>query len=188
MASAGRNLEAAEELFQAHDSHAFALDAELALGCALALQGKYGKAAARVRCAIAAEPKHGLAHLLLGWFLLADSRPHQAIEPLKVAQALFGSGTPATSALGFAMARAGRVGAARDILEDLRHGSAGRFQVDADAGIVHLGLGEEQEARSCFRTALQKHSGRIGILHFTPELEGKMSVWLTGLLSKSMVA
>jgi tetratricopeptide (TPR) repeat protein len=185
LASAGRTEEAAEELLQTHDPHAFSVDSELALASALWLQGEYSKAAARTRWVIAAEPKNAIAHLLLGWILLADSRPQEAIEPLEAAQVLFGPGSPATAALGFATARAGRA-AARDILEGLLHRADGRYQVDADAGIVHLGLGEEHEARVCLRTARAKHSGRLGILHFTPEFEAVRSVWLTALLTKSM--
>jgi tetratricopeptide (TPR) repeat protein len=183
LASAGRTEEAAEELLQTHDSQAFSVDSELAFGCGVWLQGDYSKAAAKVRWVIAAEPKNAIAHLLLGWILLADSRPQEAIEPLETAQALSGPGSPATSALGFATAQAGRTGAARDILEDLMHGADGRYQVDADAGIVHLGLGEENEARLCLGTARTKHSGRLVILHFTPEFEAVRSAWLTTLLT-----
>lgn len=186
LVSAGRIEEAAEELLQTHDSQAFSVDSELAFACAFWLQGEYNKAAARIRWVIETEPKNAIAHLLLGWILLADSRPREAIEPLEAAQALSGPGSPATAAFAFATARAGRTGEARDTLENLLHGADGRYQVDADAGIVHLGLGEEYEARLCLRTARAKHSGRLGILHFTPEFEDVRSVWLVALLTKSL--
>jgi tetratricopeptide (TPR) repeat protein len=183
LASAGRVEEAAEELTQAHDPRAFSVASELAFACAQWLKGEYQKAASRIRWVLAAEPKNPIAHLLLGWVLLANSRPQQAIEPLEMAQMLSGPGSPATPALGFATARAGQPEQARDLLEELLRGDDGRYPVDVAAGIIHLGLGEESEARLRFRTAHAKQSGRLGLLHFTPELGALRSAWFTVLLA-----
>jgi tetratricopeptide (TPR) repeat protein len=170
LASAGRNFEAAEELLQTYDAQAFSIRAELALGCALWMRGECKKAVERLRYTIAAEPKHALAHLVLGWILLADSRPSHAIEPLETARAL-SPGSPASGALGFALAQTGRTGEARDLLEELLYGGEGLQQREADLGLVHLGLGEEEQARRHLGAAWKKGSGRMRILNFTPELD-----------------
>jgi tetratricopeptide (TPR) repeat protein len=188
LASAGRNQGAAEELLQSYDSRAFSVAAELALGCALWLQQHPGQAASRIRRAIAAEPKNALAHLLLGWILLADSRPSEALEPLETAQALFGTRSPATGALGYALAKTGRGGVARDLLEKQRYGADSSAQVHAETGIIHLGLGEGEQARVCLRTAWEKHSGRLSLLNFSPEFESIRTNWLTALFTNSLTS
>jgi tetratricopeptide (TPR) repeat protein len=91
-------------------------------------------------------PQYALAHQVRALLLDEQGRYSDAIEELQRALGLFGASSLLTGALGRAYARAGQRDRARQLLHELEATERGAGIDPVAAALVHVGLGEADEA------------------------------------------
>ncbi len=103
----------------------------------------------------------GRAYLLKGCYA-------KAIEKLEAGRAIAGDASSILGALGEAHARAGNPAEGRRFLEEL-HGAAARRPVHATSfAVIHLGLGEHDEALRWLERGAERHELQIAALNVNP--------------------
>ena len=105
------------------------------------------------------DPRHALAHFYLGLAQYFSGRPDDALETLKKACESLGYDPLLYSGLGYVLGRAGRVDEARKILAEFRAGRAKGLPCSWLISVVHLGLGENDEALSALEHAVEEREG-----------------------------
>ncbi|HET8924768.1 MAG TPA: winged helix-turn-helix domain-containing protein [Candidatus Acidoferrum sp.] len=77
--------------------------------------------------------------------------------------------------LGYAYAKAGRKGQARQVLRDLQQMSKSRYVPSFDVAVIYAGLGEKDAAFSFLEKAYQEHAGQLIWLNVYPILDSLRS-------------
>ena len=152
----GRYPEALAELERAHELDPLSLIINASYGMALAGAGKTAAAIDQLHKAIDLEPNLIAAHSMLGQILEAQGKLKEAIVEYDKVREL--APTPASLAmLAHAYAQAGRTGEAQRILGDLTSLSQHSYVGPYSLAVVHLALGEKEEALRLLEQAFADH-------------------------------
>ncbi len=130
---------------------------------------QYEEAIARSRWTLDLDPGCGQTRIHLGWALLQNGAHEEAIVELaEAANPLRGEDNEALWFLGHACAVAGRTGRAREILERL---SSPRCQASFGRGLIHVGLGEMEQALRCLDEAYDERCVQMIYLRQDPRFD-----------------
>ena len=131
------------------------------------------------------------AHLWLAQVYEQMGMFEDSISELRTGRKLSGDAPFALARLGHGYAISGEIDEARSILQRLNMASKQKYVSPYDVGIVHLGLGQKDEAFDCLQKALQQRSLWLGYINVEPQLESLRSdhrweelISLVGLPSK----
>ena len=91
-----------------------------------------------------------------------------AIRTFQKAERLSGGASVTKAALGHALARAGKIDAAREIAEELERRRSEKFVSPHDIATVYAGLGETESALRWLERAVDERSGRVIYLGIDP--------------------
>jgi TolB-like protein/Tfp pilus assembly protein PilF len=132
---------------------------------------RYEEAIVQLRKTIELDPSFYYAHYLLGEALELTGDRDAAIAEYQKAREL--NDDPLVLALlAQAMAKAGNTAQARTMLEQLREESKHRYVAAYGIGLLHLGLGEKEEALRWFEKSYEDHAGtEIGYIKVDPFLD-----------------
>jgi tetratricopeptide (TPR) repeat protein len=118
------------------------------------------------------DPNFARARARLGMVELATGDKAAAIEELTRALALCRGDDPwIEGLLGNALARAGNLGGAKHMLDQLRKRSTSNYVPPDSRALVLLGLGRRQEAMTAFNEAIQDHSTTMVVARVDPMLD-----------------
>jgi TolB-like protein/Tfp pilus assembly protein PilF len=132
---------------------------------------RYEEAIVQLRKTIELDPGFYYAHYLLGQALELKGDRDAAIAEYQKAREL--NDDPLVLALlAQAMAKAGNKAQARTMLEELQQESKHRYVAAYGIGLLHLGLGEKEEALRWFEKSYEDHAGtEIGYIKVDPFLD-----------------
>jgi adenylate cyclase len=143
--SQGRFPESLAESERAHELDPLSLIINASYASSLSGVGRYDDAVKQARKTIDLDPDLVPGHAILGQIYEDRGKLDEAIAEYRKANAL--ESTPANFAmLAYAYAKAGRLAEARKILDELTNLSAQRYVGAYPLAIVHLALGEKEEA------------------------------------------
>jgi eukaryotic-like serine/threonine-protein kinase len=121
--------------------------------------GQYDRAVTLQQQVIAADSSFAPAWLYLGMAYDQAREPALAVQAVERAWNLNGRGAYALGALGYVRARAGDAAAARRARAELVALSARGLAVAFDVALIHVGLGEKEEAVRWLRRADDERAG-----------------------------
>jgi eukaryotic-like serine/threonine-protein kinase len=124
---------------------------------------RYDEAAERARIIFEMDPTNGFAHALLALLYVQIGRRSEAIA--EADKGIRNSDSPLNQAVaGTALAAVGESGRARRLLDELMEVSKKRYVCPYEIGVIHLGLGEKDEA---FRWLEKGYEGRSVCMQYT---------------------
>ncbi len=103
------------------------------------------------------EPRYPPAHFNLGRAYAQNGMCAEAIAHFESA-AQFSGNRQASAALAYAYGRAGRIAEARKILADLERLAKDRYMPSPQLALIHLGLGENEQALDLLEQGLEERS------------------------------
>jgi len=131
---------------------------------------RYEEADRHLRDVLQVEPSYAIAHNVLGINLLKQNRVQEAIAELERARALE-TAPRVSSALGYAYAISEDTGKAKQFLDELSNLGKERYVSPFSAAVIHIGLGEKENAIADLERAFQERSDTMAILKAHPLLE-----------------
>lgn len=149
--------EAITEMQRAVELDPLSLEFMTSLGDAYYYARRYDQAADQLWKALEMEPNYGEAHLFLARAREQQERYEEAIAGFRRARELTND-VAATSGLGRSYALSGKAAAAREVLDELKSLSGERYVDPTYMALVHLGLGEHDEAFTLLEKAYADHS------------------------------
>ena len=171
LVSQGRNDEAITEIKKARELEGpLTLSVNTDIGEIYSWAARYDEAEPYLREVLKIAPDYAVAHHVLGINLLKQNRVEEAIAEEETARRL--EGKPRVLAvLGYAYAVAGQTEKARAIINELDTLAKKKYVSRFSIGIVHVGLGENNEALDCFEDSYNERSDTMAILKVYPLLE-----------------
>jgi serine/threonine-protein kinase len=139
-----------------------------ALGRYFYLTRDYDLAIQEYRRALERDSTFATAHVGLGWTYLQQGKTEEAIAEYEAALALGAPEQLALALLGNAYGQSGKHDEAASILERLGEESEGRYVPAEYLALVHLGLGDYDEALDGFDIAYANRSGSLLFLRVEP--------------------
>ncbi len=167
----GRFQEGFSQINKARELDPLSFSINFSLGWRLYLARQYDRAIVQLRNTLEMDPSYELPHLILGQAYEEKGAFDLAIPELRKAVDL-SHGTPLMlSALAHAYARAGQRKEAQQLLSQLE--AAGRRQYVSPyyLAIVHVGLGEKEQALSLLQKASTDRSNGLIFMAVEPELD-----------------
>jgi serine/threonine protein kinase/Tfp pilus assembly protein PilF len=149
--------EAIREMQRAVELDPLSLEYMTSLGDAYYYARRFDEAADQLWKALDMEPGYGEAHLFLARTREQQGRLEEAVAGFRRASELTGD-VPASSGLGRAYALSGKTGEARAILSNLQELSGRRYVDPTFLALIHMGLGETDEAFAQLERAYADHS------------------------------
>jgi TolB-like protein/Flp pilus assembly protein TadD len=134
-------------------------------GSVLYFAGRDELARARLEKTLELDPNFWIAHLFLGKVFLESGNYKQAIEEFTKAKQFSYGNSEAISMLGYAWAVAGDSPKARAVLKELKSLAAQRYIPPNSFAVVHLGLGERDEAIAWLEKAYADRDVRLSFLN-----------------------
>lgn len=133
---------------------------------------RYDEAMAQARRALDLDPYFAPARWLLALSLEQQGEPDSAIQELEAAiQASQGSSPFLLATSGHALARAGRVSEARHVLDELRGWSEEHYVSPYGLALIHLALGDRQQALEHLGVAFEERSYWLSHLAVDPRVD-----------------
>ena len=129
------------------------------------------EAVKQFRGAIDIDENHWAPPHFLGRAYEQEGRYNEAIAPLKKADSLIGGNSAMLSAQAHATALAGRRTEARNILAQLLAVRQKRYVSPYEIAIIHIALGETDQAFEWLERAFREHSGWLSYLNVEPRLD-----------------
>lgn len=171
LAASGRFPEATSEGERARRLDQHSAETNLLAGVPYYFARQYEQAAGCFQAALRLDPDQWWARLWLGRTLGRQGRWRPAIQEFQ--RALQIAKVPEVeAALGYAYARAGLTGQAREVLASLLHRPPGGFVPAGDLAMLYLGLGQPEEALRMFEKSLEERSDHPIWLSVDPALDG----------------
>lgn len=134
-------------------------------GSVLYFAGRDELARARLEKTLELDPNFWIAHLFLGKVFLESGNYEEAIEEFSRAKQFSHGNSEAISMLGYAWAVAGDSPKARAVLKELKSLAAQRYIPPNSFAVVHLGLGERDEAIAWLEKAYADRDVRLSFLN-----------------------
>ena len=171
LCEAARFTEAAKEISIAHDLDPLSLAITTDIGWVSYFARDYDAAIARYRTTLDLDPDFSWAHFLLGLALQQRGEFAQAIAEFEAALRVSGRSTKILAAAGHAAARAGNADRARQILGELDQIARERYVSSYAIAVVHIGLGDYDNAFSCLARACEERAGYLVYLNVDPVVD-----------------
>ena len=134
--------------------------------------GKYDEAVAEFRKAIDLNDDFAPAHWHLSWAYLQMGRMAEALAEAKRASDIDKQNVLYQAAVGHAYARAGMKREAQATLAQLAELSRSRYVPAYDIALIHLALGDRDQALTALERALEEKSVMVGYLRVDPRVDG----------------
>jgi len=167
----GRHAEALAAARRAEQLDPRSLILRAILGWHYFLARDYDQAIAECRRTIEMEPGFPRVHSYLGWSFLQKGMYQEAIAELKKARDLFGDNPGRIAELGHAYAVAGRKTEARAVLRELTGLSRRRYLEPDLVALIHVGLGEREEAFRWLERAYEERAVKMVLLKVEPAFD-----------------
>jgi len=165
----GRHREALEETRRAQDLDPLGLETLIGPGYILYAARRYDEAISQLQDLLALHPRVPIAHRCLGFAYGAKQMHDEAIGELREAVALTGrSSIHDLALLGSAYAAAGKRNDALEILQELEELSSRRYVPAHARFLVHLYMGNKDEACSWLEKAHEERDWSLGYLKVEP--------------------
>ena len=129
---------------------------------------RYDEAIRQLRSVVAVHPDSATAHWFLGFALIANRQPEQAIPALKRALSLTGGSSAVLGVLIRAYAQAGQRAEALRLLQELKRRQQTHYVPAAAFVNAYLGLGDREQAFAWLDRASQEHSNILQYLKVHP--------------------
>ncbi|HJR06402.1 MAG TPA: tetratricopeptide repeat protein [Pyrinomonadaceae bacterium] len=147
------------------------LFANVSLGWAYYFARQYDRAVEQDRKALEMDPQFAFAHWNLGVAYAQQNKLDEAIEAFRQAHTHSGGGVTFKAHLGYALALAGERDAAEQIIKELRALPQERYVSSYYFAMIHLGLGETDQAFACLERAYAERSGFLAFIKVEPMLD-----------------
>jgi serine/threonine-protein kinase len=128
---------------------------------------KFDQAADECQKTLAMGPNHFEPYACLGLLAIAQGRMADA-PPLLERSLALRSSPIGRGLLGYAYGLVGRTDEARAILGQLKTDAAQRYVNPVAAALIHIGLGEEDEAVNCLEEALASREAFVAYIRVFP--------------------
>jgi serine/threonine protein kinase/Tfp pilus assembly protein PilF len=138
-----------------------------ALGVSLYFAGEYDQAIQQYQHTLEASPDFQRAIYWLGFGYIKKERHREAIEQLKLVFDLSGDSVD-LAALGYAYAVAGQINEAEEVLRQLEELSNQRYVSPVDMAMLHVGLGNNEQAMEYLEIAYGEHADRMSWIKVNP--------------------
>jgi serine/threonine-protein kinase len=142
-----------------------------ALGWGYYFARRYQEAEAECRRGIELDPANVVAQSWLGLALLGQERLGEALAAFEEAGRISARGVSSLGFLGHAYAVAGRAPEARALLRELTELSNIRYVSQYDLGLIHLALGEPDEAVAWLQRGYAERDHQMVFLRADPRLD-----------------
>jgi tetratricopeptide (TPR) repeat protein len=130
--------------------------------------GRYDRALKALEETIDLDPDFGQAYVMRGRVFVAQGMPEKAVEELKLAHSRMGDRPDVITPLAYVLAKAGRKREARETLAELRRIAKPQDPAPIRLAIVHIGLGEMNEAFVELQNAVKARDWQLGMLKVEP--------------------
>ncbi len=140
-------------------------------GARLFYARRYDEAEPPLQKALELNPNFWPAHRYLGHLAIARGDYAQAAERFRMAAALAPVATQPRSMLGYIAARTGDTAAARNTLAELESLASSRYVPGTNIAVVHLGLGQNDDAIRWLERAYDEHDVQLQFLKVDPTWE-----------------
>ncbi|MGH9902484.1 MAG: tetratricopeptide repeat protein, partial [Pyrinomonadaceae bacterium] len=171
LTATGRFEEAAAELRRALELDPLSLITNTFTGYPFYYSRRYDRAVEHFLKPLEMDPNFSMAHFRLGLAYAQQGRYEESIAELKIAERLSGD-RDAIAALGHVCGVSGRTEEARATLAELGERSKKGFVSPYNMAVVHLGLGERDEALAWLERAYAERSYWLIYVHVDPLLDG----------------
>jgi serine/threonine-protein kinase len=128
------------------------------LGWALYFERRYDEAITQCVHALDLDTHALMTYTVLGQAYVAAARYDDAISALHSAVGFSGGASFTSAALGYACGKAGKRREARKILNELHERSTANYVSPFCVALVHIGLGDKDQALECLDRAYEEHS------------------------------
>jgi len=128
------------------------------LGWALYFERRYDEAITQCRNALELDTHSLMSYTVLGQVHAAASRYDDAISALQSAVSFSGGVSFTSAALGYAYGKGGKRPEARKILQELQERSTADYVSPFCVALVHIGLGDKDQALDCLDRAYEERS------------------------------
>ena len=160
----GRHEEAMAEAARARELDPVSLIINTIEGSVLYFAQRPAAAEASLQKTLQLDSRFWVAHLFLGKVYLEQKKFRQALEQFEEARRLSGQNSETLAMTGYLQAMQGETGKAREILAETNRLSAARYVPPFSFAVIHLGLGERDQAFDELEKALRDHDVRLSFL------------------------
>ena len=167
----GQNERAIRACLRAQRVEPLSLFANVSLGWAYYFARQYDRAVEQHLKALEMDPQFTFAYWNLGMARAQQDRMDGAVEAFQQAHSISGGGLTFKAHLGYACALAGQRDEAERIITELNELREQRYVSSYYPAIVHLGLGQTNEALCCLESACAERSGFMAFLKVEPMLD-----------------
>ena len=157
LSAVGREEEAVAEDRRAVEADPLSVFPNMHLGWMLYFSGRNDEAIEQLRKSLELNPSLMISHWLLGQTYAAQSRHDEAIAELTRAVEISENDTWMKGMLGYAYGLAGRTDDARAVLAELKERSGHEYVRAIPFALVHLGLGDKDQALEWLEKAYVDH-------------------------------
>jgi serine/threonine-protein kinase len=161
---AGRGEEAVNAARRAFDRDPLSASRSHTLAVQLVLNGRHDEAIEECRRTIGLDPNFAVAHEVLGLLLAGKGLYPDALRALQQAIALTRGGAMSLAYFGHVQGRLGQEAEARRVLQRLAEASTQRYTPSFAFAVVHLGLGEHDQALTWLEKAYEERFARLSYL------------------------
>jgi tetratricopeptide (TPR) repeat protein len=167
----GRTQEAIAEMQHARELEPASGPVQAMLAYTFYLSRQYGPALEWVEKSLDLDFRFPMAHAVAGQIQLQMQGCERAVAHFSHACQLSGENAQACALLGYGHALAGDDGAARAILSDLQARSRTSYVPGYFLALVHIGLGQHQQALDCLTLACRERCQHRLLLGLDPKLD-----------------
>src|SRR5882724_6164629 len=167
----GQHEKAIRACLHAQKVEPLSLFANVSLGWAYYFARQYDRAVEQHRKALEMDPQFTFANWNLGMAYAQQNKMDKAIQALEQADAHSGGGLTFKAHLGYVRALAGQRDEAQQIITELKELTPRRYMSPYYFAIVHLGLGEIDQAIDYLKSAYEERSGFMTFIKVEPMLD-----------------
>lgn len=167
----GQHDKAVAELRRARELDPFFHRLRLALGDALLNARRYDEAFQEFQQALELNPNDVYVYFMLGRIYMGKRMYSEAITALQQGLQLFPNSAFLLGQLGHAYAVSGKPNEARRVLSELQRLSKRRYVFASDMAVVHIGLGDKDQAFAWLEKAYQDRDPQLSFLRVWPEYD-----------------
>ena len=157
--------EAMTEIKKARELDPLSSSINTSVGSNLHFERRYDEAVGQLSKVIELDPNYTLAHFCLGLAYEQKGMLENAIKTFQTLISLSGNVPEFHAGLGHAYAVSGRRAEAQDILSALKEESKRRYVSPYDLAMIHVGLGENNQAFGWFEKAFEERCEDLGIIN-----------------------
>ena len=166
-----QNEAAIRECQRAQKLDPLSLFAKVSVGWAYYFARQYDQAIEQGGRALEMDPRFDFAHRIIGLAFAQQGKGEEAVAALNQAVILTGGSPISMSHLGYAYAVAGMRAEAQMVIEDLQEMARQKYIPSYCFAIIHLGLGEHDQAFSWLERAVEERSGFMAFMLVEPILD-----------------